>query len=296
MKPTWRVGAILNESLADTFRFVSWYLSQGADGITLLFDDPNDPAIAALSHNPKIECISCTEKFWESLGTNQSVQFTRRQNIGLTWVYHRTQEDWLLNVDCDEFVYVEDRSIHGFLHQDCAECDAIRIQTAEVVAPTFDHDNLVFRRPMPRDKATFVYGTDLELFGPRRQGLIGHPIGKSFIKTGYPNLTLRQHWADRTDGTEQKSRDFDGSSGAYLLHFIGLDYEAWLQKLEWRLASRGFTTPLKMKIRNAMDGPDPAAELREIHARLHQVTPEVYARMLEADVVLELDPNLMAEL
>ena len=43
------VAAIVNEPLATVHRFVAWYLEQGAQEITLFFDNPDDGAIAALA-------------------------------------------------------------------------------------------------------------------------------------------------------------------------------------------------------------------------------------------------------
>ena len=94
---TWRVGAILRENLSDTLKFASWYLEAGANGITLVFDDPEDPALSLLADHPKIDVFAATPDFWLELGRDPADAFTKRQNAALNWIYRYTEEDWLLN-------------------------------------------------------------------------------------------------------------------------------------------------------------------------------------------------------
>lgn len=294
MTATWRVGAILNETLADTLRFAAWYLEAGADGLTLMFDNPQDPAIGVLEAHPKITCIPCTPEFWEELGLTQDTRFPKRQNFALSHIYRTTSEDWLLNVDADEFVYVAEGSIADLLTAQAPETECIRIETAEIVEPLVAQDALSFRLPMERDVARRVYEDNAELFGPRRKGLVGHPQGKSATRTGIPGVSLRQHWPQRRNGEPMVERMIARNDGAHLLHFIGLDYDAWHGKLEWRAGSRGFTVPLTQRIEAAMASENAAAELQDLHARLHKASPEVLRRLAEEGARLDLSIDLDA--
>ena len=293
MTATWRVGAILNETLADTLRFAAWYLEAGADGLTLMFDNPQDPAIGVLGDHPKITCIPCTPDFWEGLGLTQDTRFPKRQNFALSHIYRSTSEDWLLNVDADEFVYVADGSIADLLTAQAPEAECIRIETAEIVEPLVAQEALTFRLPMERDAARRVYADNAALFGPRRKGLVGHPQGKSATRTGIKGVSLRQHWPQRRNGEPMVERMLTRTDGAHLLHFIGLDYDAWHGKLEWRAGSRGFTVPLTERIEAAMASGNAGAELKELHARLHKASPEVLERLgaegARLDLQLDLD-------
>ncbi|WP_164660323.1 glycosyltransferase family 2 protein [Tropicibacter sp. Alg240-R139] len=291
MTATWRVGAILNETLADTLRFAAWYLEAGADGLTLMFDNPRDPAIGVLEADPKVTCIPCTPEFWEGLGLTQDTRFPKRQNFALSHIYRTTSEDWLLNVDADEFVYVDEGRITDLLSAQAAETEAIRIETAEIVEPLVAQDTLTFRLPMERDVARRVYVDNAELFGPRRKGLVGHPQGKSATRTGIEGVSLRQHWPQRRNGEPMVEHMIGRQDGAYLLHFIGLDYDAWHGKLAWRAGSRGFTVPLTHRIETAMGSENADVELQELHARLHKASPELLKRLQAEGARLDLQLN-----
>lgn len=286
MTVNWHVGAILNEPLSETLRFAAWYLDAGADGLTLMFDNPQDPAIGVLGDHPKITCIPCTPEFWQARGLTQDTRFTKRQNAALTWAYGQQTCDWLLNVDADEFMYVASGDIARFLAGVPADVDAVRVETAEIV----DHEGAgtVYRMAMERDVARRIYQDSIGLFGPRRRGLIGHSQGKSFTRSGLQGVSLRQHWPQRAGGDLKEQIAGAGPEMA-LLHHIGLDYDVWRSKLAWRIRSRGFTVPLSAKIEEAMAAPDAEDRLRALHADLHGVDAARLDRMRKEGASLELD-------
>ncbi|GGH27031.1 Glycosyl transferase family 2 [Cribrihabitans marinus] len=294
MAASWRVGAILNESLADTLRFVGWYLEQGADGLSLFFDNPQDPAIGILERHPNITCIPCTPAFWVDLGLAQDTRFTKRQNAALTWLYKQVKEDWLLNVDGDEFLYLEDRDIGELLAGQPGDVDYLSVPTAEIIAIPRPVGRLVFRLPMDRAAAKRVYGDSKHLFGPRRMGLVGHSQGKSAIRTGLSDVSLRQHWPERRRGEPMRKQVVGPECGAYLLHFIGLDYAAWQRKLDWRSGARGFTVPLTEEIRAAMNASGADERLRALHRDLHMADDARLARLRVEGRCLELDLDIDA--
>ncbi|TDK52662.1 glycosyltransferase family 2 protein [Antarcticimicrobium luteum] len=293
MQGEWRAAAILRESLDDTLRFVAWYLDQGAHSLLLLFDNPQDPAIGVLGDHPRIECVPCTPEFWEMLGRAPDSNFPKRQNAALTWAYLRTEEPWFLNVDADEFLYLEGRSIATLLAAQSAGIEAVRVETAEVVRPDVPRDRLLFRLPMPREAARHVYGDNAALFGPRRLGLIGHPQGKSATRTGLGEVRVRQHWVARPDGAPVTERVVGAAQRGFLLHMIGYDFDAWRRKLEWRSDSRGFTTPLTRRIETAIASDAPEARLRVLYDAMHKADDAMLARLDEVgarlDLALDLD-------
>lgn len=288
MTVPWHVGAILNETLADTLRFAAWYLEAGAEAVTLLFDNPQDPAIAILDGHPRLTCVPCTPEFWADLGLTPETRFTKRQNVALTWVYRRQADGWLLNVDADEFMWAPGEGIGAFLAAQPAEAEAIRVETAEIVAGPDGVAGQIYRLPMERDAARRVYGDSAALFGPRRKGLIGHPQGKSFIRCGLKDVVLRQHWAQRQRGAEMAETFVPVRVGtAALLHHIGLDYDIWWAKLDWRLVSSGFTVPLTERIRALLVEPDAESRLQALHSDLHAVDPERLDRLRAEGACLE---------
>jgi len=288
MQGEWRAAAILNESLADTRRFAAWYLAEGANSLLLLFDNPQDPAIGVLGDHPRIDCVRCTPEFWEMLGMTPETNFPKRQNAALTWAYHRTDEPWFLNVDADEFLHVEGRSIATLLGAQPRGIEAVRVVTAEAVRPLMPKEQLQFRLPMERPAATEVYRENKVLFGPRRKGLVGHPQGKSATRTGLPEVRARQHWVEWPDGTPVNERVVGAAQAAYLLHMIGYDFEAWRRKLDWRSGSRGFTTPLTRRIEEAMASDDPDGRLRALYDALHVMDDAALMRLEAVGARLEL--------
>ncbi|MDX2482317.1 MAG: glycosyltransferase family 2 protein [Pseudodonghicola sp.] len=294
MQGAWRAAAILNEDPIDTMRFAAWYLSGGASSLLLMFDNPQDPAIGALGDHPRIECVPCTPEFWAMLGMTPDTNFPKRQNAALTWAYHRTNEPWFLNVDADEFLHIEGRSIATLLAAQPRAIEAVRVLTAEVVRPVAPTERLQFRLPMPRGAARHVYGESAPLFGPRRQGLIGHPQGKSATRTGLSDVRARQHWVERPDGTPVNERVVGAVQRGFLLHMIGYDFEAWRRKLEWRSVSRGFTTPMTRRIEAAMASDAPEVPLRALYDAMHKLDEAALARLGEVGARLELALDLDA--
>jgi hypothetical protein len=286
MTVTWHVGAILNEPLSDTLRFAAWYLDAGADGLTLLFDNPRDPAIGVLGDHPKITCIPCTPEFWQARGLRQDVRFTKRQNAALTWAYQQQTCDWFLNVDTDEFMYVASGDIGAFLAGLPRDVETVRVGTAEIIASD-EACNDLYRIAMERDVAGRVYGDSIPLFGPRRQGLIGHSQGKSFTRGGLADIRLRQHWPERRGG--MRDHFIPAGPEVALLHHIGLDYDIWRSKLTWRVQARGFTVPLSERISRMMEAEDAEPRLRALHADLHAADAGRLARMRAEGVCLEPD-------
>ncbi len=287
MQAEWRVAAILNEGLADTMRFAAWYLAEGAHSVLLFFDNPRDPAIGILGDHPRIECVPCTPDFWESIGIRPDARFVKRQNAALTHAYRNTEEPWFLNVDADEFLHVQGRSIGALLGEQDASVEAVRVETAEAVgAPS--RTRAQFRLPMARDAARRVYGENAHLFGPRRMGLIGHPQGKSATRTGIRGAQVRQHWVERRREIVNE-RQVGRAEGCYLLHMIGLDYATWRAKLDWRSASRGFTVPLTERIAQAMRSDDPETSLRALHGAMHVMDDAALDRLAAEGAHLELD-------
>lgn len=293
MSSVWRVAAILNEPLPDTLRFAAWYLDEGADRLTLFFDNPQDPAIGVLGSHPRIDCIACTPQFWEDLGLTQDARFPKRQNAALTSAYRAQTDGWFLNVDADEFLFVEGRSIGDMLAEQPADVQAVRIITAELVKPREPRSETLFRRPMERDAARRVYGEHAGLFGPRRQGLVGHPQGKSATRAGLGNANVRQHWVELPGSGRATEALLDAGQSCYLLHFIGQGYEVWRAKLDWRSGSRGFTNPLTARIAEASGGPDPERALQELYSILHEMDDATLERLQNegalVSLILDLD-------
>jgi hypothetical protein len=291
---TWHVASVLKEPLNVTLRFVAWYLDQGAERITLFFDDPQDPAIGVLSDTPEVTCIACTPDFWDTLGLSPEVRFTKRQNAAITSAYRRQRDGWLLNVDSDEFLALREGRVSDLLAAQPDEVQAVRVLTAELVQPVPARDDMQFRCPMERDVARRVYQGNTRFFGPRRKGLMGHPQGKSLTRAGLKRARLRQHWAEIPGQGRAHEVELGAADGAYLLHMIGEDFATWRKKVPWRMASAGFTHALTDQGAAALEDDDAEAALHEIYAGLHELDADALTRLHDEGVGVSLNLDLDA--
>lgn len=292
---TWRVAAIMREPLAEVLRFCAWYVALGAQEVVICFDDPEDPAIALLDPHPRIRCVPCTDAFWREAGVGPGDGFVIRQNAALSRIYQDYASGWLLNVDADEFLFLEGRSIADLLASVSPQVRSLRVVTAERLLVERDAPGLCrFRRPMENSVRKAVYGEDARLFGPRRFGLVGHPQGKSLVRCGIEGLKLRQHWPRGGGGADAQEWLINHQEGAHLLHMIGADYDIWREKLPWRCHSRGFTAGLTQAVEAALAQPDPDVALRDLFDRLHRAPPALLERLQEADALLTLRMDLDA--
>lgn len=286
----WRVGAILNESLEATLRFVAWYLDLGAKDITLLFDNPKDPAINVLQGVERVRCIACTDAFWSALGKGNEARFAKRQNAAMTWLYRQYDTGWFLNVDADEYLYCGNGGVTDLIARADAESLSIRVETAEALV--VEGASGLYRAPMKRAARRAVYGADVGLFRPRRVGLVGHAEGKSLTRCGVENLYLRQHWPQRRGQGRMPETIVRACDGVYLLHEIGLDYETWRQKLNWRVGASGFAKGLALQLQEVLEGDDPEPCLRGLYQKLHCADKALCGGLREHNALLELELDL----
>ncbi|WP_255731664.1 glycosyltransferase family 2 protein [Phaeobacter sp. B1627] len=284
----------MNEPLAEVLRFCAWYIALGADEVVICFDNPEDPALELLSDHPRLRCIACTPEFWARVGLTAGDAFVTRQNAAMTWLYQQYDDGWLVNVDADEYLFLEAGGLVDLLAGVPEELHSVRIVTAERLVVQPGGEITYFRRPMSYEDRKSVYGADVELFGPRRGGLVGHPQGKSVVRCGVPGLTLRQHWPRTVKGQELRERLLDHHDGVHLLHMIGAEYQLWRSKLDWRCASRGFTAGLTTRVQAALAADDPEAALRSLFTRLHCADPALLERLDRHGALLRLRLNVDA--
>lgn len=280
------VAAIVREPLPVLRRFVGWYRGQGAAQIWLYFDDPEDPARAEFAATPGLRAIPCDAAFWRALGLDAQVRFTRRQNVALTAAYHRAETAWFLNVDADELMHVEGRTLAEAVAAFDPAQRSIRVTTAEqVLLPSGE---TAFRTPIPRAEVDRVYAADTGMFR-QRFGLISHPEGKSFHRVGQTGIRLRQHWAHDADGTQIEAQILGLAENAYLLHFAAPDYETWRRKLDWRFGSHGFSARMKAALQDRLTMSDDLEQAhRALYQSMHCLTPDQAARLEATGGLLRL--------
>ncbi|WP_136636884.1 glycosyltransferase family 2 protein [Pseudooceanicola onchidii] len=257
------VGTILREPVETVVRFVAWYLAQEADRIVLCFDDPADPAADLMSGVSRVEVIRCTTEFWQRLGLDPAARFTKRQNAAMSHVYDTVCGGWFLNVDSDELLHLDGRTLAEEVQAQPKDVPTFRVEPVEHLQ-TPDSPGHHFRCLMKPWMQRRVYG-DLAPAMKVRAGLMGHVHGKSCTRAGLPGVTLRQHWAQGAGGDPIEGPVLGRAEGAHLLHFVDQGFETWRAKLPWRLSSRGFRGPIREVISAALDLPDPVPELRRLY-------------------------------
>lgn len=283
---TFRVAAVVKEPVAILRRFTDWYLAAGAARVVLYFDDPDDPAIASVTGDPRIEAIRCTPDFWRGIGQEADARFTLRQNAAITAAYAETDEDWLLVVDADELVHVTQGTIPDLLAAQGPDVSSLMVEPAEFVhAPVA---GAAFRLPIGRKFVNRLYGAEADLFR-KRHGLIGHSTGKAFHRSGQKDIWLRQHWAVDKAGEVVPYASVGRDQGAYLLHYLAPDFAAWRAKMEWRMASTGFHGGVRELI-EAIDakGGDREAGLAALYDRMHRIDAEMAGKLRAVGAFLEL--------
>ncbi|MFP3386960.1 glycosyltransferase family 2 protein, partial [Tritonibacter sp. SIMBA_163] len=65
---------------------------------------------------------------------------------------------------------------------------SLRVKTAERIMAQDEAGLTHFRLPMERAVRHAVYGEDAHLFGPRREGVVGHAQGKAIVRCGIEGL------------------------------------------------------------------------------------------------------------
>lgn len=286
------LACVLREPLTQSLGFVAWYLDLGVDRIELFFDDPEDPAIRWLEPLPQVTIHRCTPALWRDIGTKAEAPFVKRQNAALSAAYAASDTDWFLAVDCDEFIFLGDRSIGEFLASIPAETPAIRFTTAERTQ-TPGQEGQWFRIPVARNLIRQNCGEAAFFLAPRG-GLVGHADGKSATRTRLPFNRVRPHWIVGADGEPIVGATVGPAEQALLLHFFEDGYDRWRAKLDWRAGAWGFPILVAEHVASLRELPADEAEAgyRRLYDLIHQVDPDMRARLQElgAMVRLDLDP------
>jgi hypothetical protein len=267
--PPLTVATIAREPVQVLSRFLRWHLAQGASRIIVFLDDPADPAQTALAGDPRVEFRPCTPALWASFSVSAEARFTKRQRAAMTAAYREVADGWVMILDADELMWLCGRSLPQGLASLSPDTPSLRIQTAEEV--TLPGGDLAFRLPIARSTVDAIYGVEAGLLRPRF-GLVGHPEGKSIHRAGLPGIRLKLHWAVTEEGTPVAGPVWGAAERAYLLHYFAPGYARWRDKMGWRAGAHGFADPLKARLADIAQSPDPETGYRALYDRLHSLT------------------------
>jgi len=238
---SWSVVATAKERPEHLSAFVAWHLGEGAEKITLYYDDPSDSAFGRFSHLPQVEEVLCDADYWRNAGPRPN-GLGARQSINATRCYRKSTSDWLLHCDIDEFVQGREPVAACFSRIPKNALTA-RLRPIERLFRDDDTGHSytdVFRHQTtthsPHWLSKIYHHPDQIQFGIR-----GHRRGKLFYRCGENRLTLHNHDA-LLDGNPMPPEppfqyDFPEAS-LRLLHLFIFDYAHFLEKGTWKFARR----------------------------------------------------------
>ncbi|MCB1381795.1 MAG: glycosyltransferase family 2 protein [Notoacmeibacter sp.] len=238
------VVTMVREDPAIVGHFARYYRSLGAERIFICFDGYTpEPELAA----PGRELIVIGDDFWRMAGGKRPEALEARQHAAYAHCLARCQSEWLLVVDCDEYVFGPE-PVAALLDTVPDGIDGIRLRTAEAVWGHGDdvtmpwgatHFRLAYEnRPLWYALRWLLHGLDAGFF---HRGVIGHVGGKQFVRTGRGVEEVRAHVAFREGRMITRWADSLGprSTGFFVGHFDAVGLPRWRAKWEKRFSGIG---------------------------------------------------------
>ena len=220
-KPIWDVVATVDEPAPLVIAFVAHVLAQGPRCLHLYLDRPNPAAQAALAGLANLKITLCTDAHWRASARKKRPPLhVGRQKENARQVYESTPAEWMVSIDCDEFL-TSGADLAADLADQGDDVTFLRIPVCERVLPPdavqqgiFDG---VFRAPLPDYGAVgrMVYGDDAGFY---RHGMTGHAVGKSAFRVGRGLQMCLHAPLNAPMGTyarRAKLRHFDGLTGLH---------------------------------------------------------------------------------
>ncbi|MEO0939657.1 MAG: glycosyltransferase family 2 protein [Pseudomonadota bacterium] len=294
----WGLVATILAEPADILRFAAHHLEAGAHRLYIYLDAPS-VAYQALKAHPKIRPTLCDDAHWTKLNGKRPVKHQVRQTLNATHAYRRRAEvDWLIHIDCDEFL-VADQPIDRILSALPAGTTSARVRPMEQLAgardmfkafipPDAKRDPLV-RRLYPN------YGAHL------KGGFLSHVAGKLFVRTGLEDITFRIHNAFQGDtmlpcGAELAQID--------LAHAHAKTWEDWRAHYRYRLEKGAYRAELTrtgemlsmhelFRFIEAEEGED---GLRAFYVEVAEDSPDLRARLQAEGLLRQHDLALDGKL
>lgn len=237
--PTWGLCATILAPAGDILSFAAYHLEAGAHRLYLYLDAPCPDAMSFLKAHPKIRVTVCDAAYWDKLNGRRPVKHQVRQTMNATHAYARRAEvDWLIHMDADEFL-VSDRAICQHLAPLGADTPILRVRPMEQLSG----DGTAFKGFVPPDRqrdATVqaLYPTFGALI---KGGFLSHVVGKVFVRTGLPDITVKIHNAFQ-NGVELKGADM--VPGLDLAHCHAKSWDDWHAAYRYRLEKGAYRAEL----------------------------------------------------
>lgn len=236
---SWSVCSTVAEPPALLSAFACHYLDQGAEKVHLYLDDPNEEAIETLRKIDGVTYTACDARYWSNLRVDRPGNQVLRQIKNANQGYRECRTDWFLFCDADEFAVAE-TSFAQLLSAVDPDNQHVRLRVAERAFPADrpqrDIFDGVFRREINKPALLkSIYG---DLASMTTRGILGHTLGKSFVRSGNSRLQIRIHFPVPSSAKEEARLKAQGAlqpgpwlDNAWLAHFDGMTPFHWKLKL-----------------------------------------------------------------
>lgn len=286
----WGLCATVRAPADQVLAFVAHHLALGATRIWLHFDDPDDPARAAVAHLPQVTAIACGAAYWAGLIGRRPDRHQNRQARNMLRVYRQAALPWLAHIDVDEFLWPV-RPVDRVLADLPADRVQLRLSPWEALHdPALPDDIFTARHFRAALRGPARAAERAALFGPYApllpQGVLSHSAGKCFFRTGIPGLEPRLHGAF-LNGARLADDRF--APDIALLHFHAQDAADWLARLPFRLTRGAYQFNPALQAHLAACTPDGIAAF---YRAVQLASPETLARLRAMGALIEADLHL----
>ncbi len=281
---SWGLVATVKAPEDKVLAFAAHHLSLGATHMWIYFDDPDDPAYAALANHPRVTATRCDATYWK--GKKRHDRHQNRQSRNARDAYETCTTDWLGHIDVDEFI-LPDRPLGDILHDMPAEQLVVKLEPFEAMHDPLLPDDIYtsreFRGAIRHEFWRFRRRALGDYRKVIRDGLLSHSVGKVLFRKGIPNLSPRLH-SVMLDGIRLPARDW--CAEARLLHFHAQDRKAWVDALPFRLARGAYQYQATMQEHLSHATP---AEIDDFYLTTQVLTLDVARGLQEVGRVVTVD-------
>ena len=290
----WGLCATVKAPVDQVMAFVAHHLSLGCARTWLFFDDPDDPAAAAVAHLPRVTVTRCDDAHWRRIRGKRPERHQNRQSRNMQSVYADSPLPWIAHIDVDEFLWPRQDigAVLAAQHPDLAQLPMAPWEALH--DPSLPDDIFTanrFRRALSGDSHAALRG---RVFGPHApllpKGVLSHSVGKCFFRTGIAGLQPRLHGAF-LNGFRLPGGGF--CPDVALLHFHAEDPARWLDRLQFRLTRGAYQ--YNPALADWLKAADDAA-IRAFYAHVQTATPASLDALRGAGALIEADLGLRARL
>ncbi|WP_170759635.1 glycosyltransferase family 2 protein [Ruegeria lacuscaerulensis] len=300
--PSWGIVSTVRGSALDILRFAAYHLDLGVDRMHLYLDEPNPKAFNTLNRHPKIEVRNCDDGFWANRKRERPEKHQTRQTANATFTYRKTDLDWLVHIDVDEFLWSE-RPIVQHLAEVPDHIPVVRVRPIEAMAGGADLYKAYI--PASQNREAIVQAVYQNYGAFVKCGFLSHVQGKVFARTGLPRISYRIHSLFQNGERLPRKAEL---SGVDLCHRHAPDWEHWRAHFQFRLERGSYQAGMSPNVPRELGGmnmnellswieaEEGTAGLRAFFNEMSGSTPDVRARLEQHGMIrhrpLDLDQKL----